>query len=156
MEKGEKKKIGRPSELAECLVKAKEYLLGGFKDVEEVVPSIAGLACYLGKARSRVYEYGKLNEEFKDTLEAIQSLQESLLVNKGLTGDFNATITKLMLSNHGYSEKQEIDHQSSDGSMSPKQTKDLTDEELEAELAKYGIKKPEAGRATNRTTDKEG
>ena len=53
-------------------------------------------------------------------------------------------------------DKQEIDHQSSDGSMSPKQTKDLTDEELEAELAKYGIKKPEAGRATNRTTDKEG
>lgn len=53
-------------------------------------------------------------------------------------------------------DKQEIDHQSSDGSMSPKQTKDLTDEELEAELAKYGIKKTEAGRATNRTTDKEG
>lgn len=53
-------------------------------------------------------------------------------------------------------DKQEIDHQSSDGSMSPKQTKDLTDEELEAELARYGIKKPEAGRATNRTTDKEG
>ena len=121
MVKGEKK-IGRPSELADCLVKAKEYLLGGFKDVEEVVPSIAGLACYLGKARSRVYEYGKLNEEFKDTLEAIQSLQECLLVNKGLTDDFNVPITKLMLSNHRYSEKQEIDHQSSDGTMSPKST----------------------------------
>ncbi|WP_334324336.1 DNA-packaging protein [Gilliamella apicola] len=120
MKKGDKKKVGRPSELAECLIKAKEYLLGGFKDVEEVVPSIAGLACYLGKARSRVYEYGKSNEEFKDTLEAIQSLQESLLVNKGLTGEFNSPIVKLMLANHGYSEKQSIDHQSSDGSMSPK------------------------------------
>lgn len=53
-----------------------------------------------------------------------------------------------MLSNHGYSEKQEIDHQTSDGTMLPKQTKDLTDEELEAELAKYGIKKPKASRAT--------
>jgi len=42
------------------------------------------------------------------------------LVNKGLTGDFNATITKLMLANHGYSEKQSIDHQLSDSSMSPK------------------------------------
>lgn len=123
MKNTEKKKVGRPSELAECLVRAKKYLLGGFKDVEEVVPSIAGLACYLGKSRSRVYEYGKLNEEFQDTLEAIQSLQESLLVNKGLTGDFNATITKLMLSNHGYSEKQEIDHTSSDSSMSPKPTR---------------------------------
>lgn len=120
MKNGDKKKVGRPSELSECLIKSREYLLGGFKDVEEVVPSIAGLACYLGKARSRVYEYGKSNEEFKDTLEAIQSLQESLLVNKGLTGDFNATITKLMLANHGYSEKQSIDHQLSDSSMSPK------------------------------------
>lgn len=142
MKKGDKKKVGRPSELAECLIKAKEYLLGGFKDVEEVVPSIAGLACYLGKARSRVYEYGKSNEEFKDTLEAIQSLQESLLVNKGLTGDFNATITKLMLANHGYSEKQEIDHQSSDGSMSPQAKEDAI---LDAIKAKYVNSKSNSG-----------
>lgn len=87
------------------------------------MPSIAGLASYHGKARSRVYEYKKLNEEFKDTLEAIQSPQECLLVNKGLIGDFNVPITKPMLSNHGYSEKQEIDHQSSDGTMSPKPTR---------------------------------
>lgn len=31
MTKGEKKNVGRPSELAECLVKAKEYLLGGYE-----------------------------------------------------------------------------------------------------------------------------
>lgn len=51
-------------------------------------------------------------------------------------------------------DKQEIDHQSSDGSMSPKQVKDLTDEELEAELAKYGIEKPEISRTTARTKNK--
>ena len=51
-------------------------------------------------------------------------------------------------------DKQEIDHQSSDGSMSPKQVKDLTDEELEAELAKYGIEKPEISRATARAKNK--
>lgn len=122
-DKGGKEKINCPSELADCLVKAKEDLLGGFNDVEEVVLSIDGLASYLGKARSRVYEYIKLNEEFKDTLEAIQSLQECLLVNKDLIGDFNVPITKLMLSNHGYSEKQEIDYQSSDGTMSQKTTR---------------------------------
>ncbi|WP_218060016.1 DNA-packaging protein [Gilliamella sp. wkB72] len=44
------------------------------------------------------------------------------MVNKGLIGDFNVPITKPMLSNHGYSEKQEIYHQSSDGTMSPKPT----------------------------------
>ncbi|MWN31004.1 MULTISPECIES: hypothetical protein [unclassified Gilliamella] len=55
---------------------------------------------------------------------------------------------------HKWRDKQEIDHQSSDGSMSPKQVKDLTDEELEAELAKYGIEKPEVSRATARTKNK--
>lgn len=114
-----KNKVGRPSELKESLEKAKEYLLGGYKEVEEVVPSIAGLACFLGKSRSRVYEYGEQNKEFKDTLEGIKVLQESKLINGGLKGEFNSTIAKLMLSNHGYSEKQEIDHTSSDESMKP-------------------------------------
>lgn len=31
MTKGENKNVGRPSELAECLVKGKEYLLGGYE-----------------------------------------------------------------------------------------------------------------------------
>lgn len=113
----QKNKVGRPSELAESLEKAKEYLLGGYKDVEEVVPSIAGLACFLGKSRSRVYEYAEQNAEFKDTLEGIKVLQESKLINGGLKGDFNPTIAKLMLSNHGYSEKHEVDNTSSDGSV---------------------------------------
>ena len=123
MTKGEKKKIGRPSELADCLVKAKEYLLGGYETFGDVVPSVAGLACYLGKSREAMYEYARNNKDFSDTLESIKTMQENKLINKGLTGEFNATITKLMLSNHGYSEKQEIDHQSSDGSMSPKPTR---------------------------------
>lgn len=123
MTKGEKKKIGRPSELADCLVKAKEYLLGDYETFGDVVPSVAGLACYLGKSREAMYEYARNNEDFSDTLENIKTMQENKLINKGLTGEFNATITKLMLSNHGYSEKQEIDHQSSDGTMSPKPTR---------------------------------
>ncbi|WP_267331877.1 MULTISPECIES: hypothetical protein [unclassified Gilliamella] len=41
MVKGEKKKIGRPSEIAECLVKAKEYLLGDYETFCDVVPSVA-------------------------------------------------------------------------------------------------------------------
>ncbi|CDG96687.1 putative protein p17 [Xenorhabdus bovienii str. puntauvense] len=117
--------VGCPSKLTgELIAKAKEYLYGGYKDEEEaVIPSVAGLACYLAIARSTVYEYAKQSEEFSDTLERILALQESRLINKGLSGDFNATITKLMLANHGYSDKQEIDHRSPDGSMSPQPTK---------------------------------
>ena len=117
-----KNKVGRPSKLAESINKAKDYLMGGYETVGDVVPSVAGLACYLGISRSTAQEYAKENEEFSGTLEAIKTLQENKLINKGLVGDFNPTITKLMLANHGYSDKAEVDNKSSDGSMSPKPT----------------------------------
>ncbi|HHR6456587.1 TPA: DNA-packaging protein [Providencia alcalifaciens] len=114
-----KTKMGRPSKFAESLVKAKEYLMGGYETVGDVVPSVAGLACYLGVSRKTVYEWVKESTDLSDTLEGILAMQENKLINKGLNGDFNPTITKLMLANHGYSEKQEVDHRSSDNSMSP-------------------------------------
>ncbi|MEF3108642.1 DNA-packaging protein [Raoultella sp. WB_B2P2-3] len=117
-----KNKVGRPSKFAESLEKAKEYLMGGYEAVGDVVPSVAGLACYLGVTRKSIYEWAKGSDELSDTLEGILSMQENKLINKGLTGDFNATITKLMLANHGYSDKTEVDNKSSDGSMTPKPT----------------------------------
>ncbi|MEY0929267.1 DNA-packaging protein [Providencia rettgeri] len=114
-----KTKMGRPSKFAESLVKAKEYLMGGYEAVGDVVPSVAGLSCYLGVSRKTVYEWVKESTDLSDTLEGILAMQENKLINKGLNGDFNPTITKLMLANHGYSEKQEVDHKSSDSSMSP-------------------------------------
>ena len=142
MKKGEKKKVGRPSELAECLIKAEEYLLGGYETFGDVVPSVAGLACYLGKHKASMYNYAEQSTEFFDTLEAIKTVQENKLLNGGLTGSFNSTIAKLMLSNHGYSEKQEIDHQSSDGSMPPQAKEDAI---LDAIKAKYVNSKSNSG-----------
>lgn len=105
--------VGRPSELTdEVMKKALVYLCGGYKDAGDIVPSVAGLACFLGKSRQRMYEWAKQSDEFHDTLNGISAVQEKLLVNGGLSGDFNATITKLMMANHGYSDKQEIDHTS--------------------------------------------
>ena len=142
MKTSDKKKVGRPSELAECLIKAKEYLLGGYEIFGDVVPSVAGLACYLGKSREAMYEYARKDNEFSDTLEAIKTVQENKLINKGLTGEFNSPIVKLMLANHGYSEKQSIDHQSSDGSMSPQAKEDAI---LDAIKAKYVNSKSNSG-----------
>ena len=117
------KQIGCPSKLTnELIAKAKEYLYGGYESVGDVIPSVAGLACYLAVSRKTVYNYGEQSEEFLHTLDGIGAMQENKLINKGLSGEFNPTITKLMMANHGYSEKQEIDHQSSDGSMTPKPT----------------------------------
>lgn len=106
-----KRPNGRPSELTdEVIVKSRHYLSGGYKEVEDLIPSIAGLACYLWKTRSTIYDWAKINDEFSRIVEGILSLQEKNLLNGGLSGTFNATITKLVLSKHGYSEKVESDN----------------------------------------------
>lgn len=118
--------VGCPSKLTDDLIaKAKEYLYGGYESLGDVVPSIAGLACYLEISRKSAYNYSEQSEEFLHIVEGILSLQENKLINGGLKGDFNASIAKLMLAKHGYSEKQEVDHKSSDNSMTPKGLNDF-------------------------------
>jgi hypothetical protein len=99
---------GRPTKYSkEMLDKSIEYLTDYGYD-GDVVPTAAGLACYLGVNKTTLYEWAKENIEFSNALGAIHQKQESLLVNKSLMGDFNPTIAKLMMHNHGYSDKQEI------------------------------------------------
>lgn len=113
------REIGRPSLLnEEMLQRAKDYLLDGYKEIENIIPSTAGLCCYLGVGRSTVYDWAKdtpenlalpFRRDFSDTLDAIQTKQEMLLINGGLSQAFSGTITKLMLANHGYSDKVQTD-----------------------------------------------
>ncbi len=111
---------GRPTKLDDELkAKAEKYLNGGHLQRGDVVPSIAGLARYLNVARQTVTNFGEQDSDFLGTLESIKAEQERLLLNNGLTGDFNSTIAKLALTNHGYSDKAQVDNTSSDGSMSP-------------------------------------
>ena len=72
---------------------------------ERAIPSVAGLSVFLNIARSTIYKWSDENEAFSDTLEQILAEQELEALNNGLTGDFNATITKLVLANHGYHDK---------------------------------------------------
>lgn len=103
-----KNKVGRPNELGPSLEKAKDYLSGGYESVGEVVPTVAGLACWLGKSRTAVYDYASKSVDFSYIVEGILSMQETKLIAGGLKGDFNPTIAKLLLSKHGYSDRQEI------------------------------------------------
>lgn len=75
-----------------------------------VIPTIEDFAHYLGINRDTVYAWEKQDEEFSDIVEAIRQEQGNLLINKGLKGEFNSTIAKLILSGkHGYIEKSEQD-----------------------------------------------
>jgi len=110
---------GRPTKLTpELLVKAKEYLDGGYLS-DELVPTIAGLSLYIDISRVTVYEWAKDNPEFTYIVEKLMGGQEKGLLKGALGGDYNASIAKLMLTKHGYTDKVEQDVKSSDGSMSP-------------------------------------
>lgn len=111
---------GRPTDYSdEKATKARLYL-ECYEDEGHVVPSIAGLALYLEQGRRTLYSWGEAHEEFQHILEAIGAKQEQEALSKGLKGDWNATIVKLLLGKHGYSDKQEHDHASRDGTMTPK------------------------------------
>lgn len=109
---------GRPTDYSEeKLALARMYLEGGWEEQGDVVPQIAGLALAMGVDRSTVYDWAKQEDkmEFSHIFTRIQSLQERGLVNKGLSGDFNPAITKMMLTKHGYSDKQETQLTGADG-----------------------------------------
>lgn len=98
---------GRPTKYnKELLEKAKEYLEEWSK-CGDVIPSVEGLAEYLDVSRKIIYIWAKdeEKEEFLHTLDKIEVKQKKVLINKGLTGDFNSNIAKLALGNHGMSEK---------------------------------------------------
>lgn len=76
------------------------------------LPSVAGLAVFLGVARSTVYAWKddetELGKQFSDILERILAEQEKRLVNNGLSGVYNANIAKLALGKHGYTDKTDV------------------------------------------------
>lgn len=100
---------GRPTNYTPELVQlARDYIQSHEGDA---VPSIAGLCCAINIHRSTAYAWAKdKDKEFSDILEEIMQKQENTLISKGLKSEFNSTITKLMLTKHGYHDKQDVDH----------------------------------------------
>ena len=98
---------GRPTKYSNnTLIVAREYL-NHYEKHGDQIPSIAGLAVILGIRRETLHVWAKEEgkEEFSNILGAILAKQENVLINKGLTGDFNSAISKLVLGKHGYHEK---------------------------------------------------
>jgi len=110
--------MARPSTLEASIEPALKYVNGGYLEAGDVIPTVAGLAVSLGKRRETMHVWAKENEKFSNIIEALLSLQEKGLINNSLTGNFNPTITKLLLSKHGYSERQEIENRYPDGAPS--------------------------------------
>jgi hypothetical protein len=72
------------------------------------LPSKAGLAIYLGVVKRTLLDWADKYEEFSHALSFVEMYQEQELMNNGLNGVFNSTISKLILSsNHGYTERKD-------------------------------------------------
>jgi hypothetical protein len=113
--------MARPTDYTpELVAKAWAYANGEWAEVGDPVPSVAGLACEIGVRRETCHAWAKdETKEFSNILSKIAETQERQLLRGGLSSTFNAPITKMMLSKHGYSDRIEQDVTSSDGSMTP-------------------------------------
>lgn len=82
------------------------------------VPSIEGLACFLDVSVATLYNWKQDDrKEYLEVLEKLKNKQAQQLINSGLGGIFNSTITKLMLTKHGYCEKSETNLLNNGGSF---------------------------------------
>jgi len=114
-----KNPIGRPTKYNQEVQDQADRYIYEWSDIGDTVPSRVGLCCFIGIHKDTSYEWEKRYPEFSDTCKAVDALQEHTALNKGISGVFNAQIVKLVLANHGYSDKIEQSHTSPDGSMGP-------------------------------------
>ena len=106
---------GRPTLLDDALHEKAIHYIENHKDVyNDEVPSHAGMAVVLKVSKSTIYKWAEDEREtslgsFSDTLDMCNQKQEALLVSNGLNNTFNSTIAKLMLHNHGHSDRSSTD-----------------------------------------------
>lgn len=73
------------------------------------LPTIEGFALFINTPKRTIYEWKDKFEEFSHSLDKIVTEQQNRLINMGLSGQYNPTIAKLILSaNHGMRERTDI------------------------------------------------
>lgn len=106
-------KFGRPSKLTpEMIQKAWDYIRTNTEQALEgkgQLPTKERLALTLNVSRQTMDDWKEHSAEFLDILRTLEHLQADMLLQNGLTGKYNPTIAKLLLSKHGYVEKTEQD-----------------------------------------------
>lgn len=119
---------GRPTKLCpEILSKAQEYV-EQWSYLGDAIPMLAGLCVHIGIAKETMQRWEAIglskeqreNEIHKNECELysqfsaicarVRVMQERVLINKGLTKESEASLSKVLLFKHGYSDRQEIDH----------------------------------------------
>jgi len=144
---------GRPTEYTEDLIdKVEQYITECVDSYEYIdatdregkpilthekrfkvkLPSIEGLVVYLDIPKSDIYTWEKVHPDFLRVLNKLRAKQAELLLNNGLSGTYNSTISKLILTKHGY--REGFEHSGPDGS--PIKVEETTQKKIDAALDK--------------------
>lgn len=101
---------GRPTKYNKQIIEKSLDYLENYMTYGDVIPQVAGLALHLGVRRETLHQWAKEDdkEDFSNIFEDVKGAQEKRLINGSLEGDFNPAISKMLLTKHGYSDKQEI------------------------------------------------
>lgn len=110
---------GRPTRLSkEMIALAREYL----EDTRSMsshtlLPTVEGMALHLHVWKDSLYDWSAAGEkddatalqrEFFHVFKELQQAQANKLIQNGLAGRYNATITSLMMSKHGYVRQTDV------------------------------------------------
>lgn len=103
--------VGCPTKYSKEKLNISIDYVKNYKEHGDIVPSVVGLAVLLEVSKKTLYNWAAVpeNKDFLHTLEKLSTNQERGLLNGGLSGDLNPQITKMMLYNHGYSDKPRED-----------------------------------------------
>ena len=102
----ESKQVGRPTKYTpELIEKARKYA-----DNNHDFPMIAELALELEVSRDTIYAWALEpdKKDFSDIIEKVMAKQEVKLAKGALKGDYNAGFAKMMMTKHGYSDRQDV------------------------------------------------
>ena len=103
------RKVGRPTKYTPELIDDCYDYLERHEELGDVAPIHVGLFLHVGINPTAGYRWAEEEgkEQFKDILETCKTMQHRVLASSGLDGSFNPTITKLFLTKHGYSDKEQ-------------------------------------------------
>lgn len=102
---------GAPTKYNPDMLAITEEYMNNYAEHGHLIPSIVGLSEVLDVCVKTLYNWSEKpnNSAFLHMLGKLKARQERILLEGGLSSEFNATITKLALTKHGYTDKVEQD-----------------------------------------------
>lgn len=108
--------MARPAKLTpELLIQAAEYVEHFSEEpFNDVIPMAEGMALHVGVARETLHAWSRgevpegcehLGDQFSHIFDRMMGKQAKTIINGSLNNVYNSTISKLMLTKHGYSDK---------------------------------------------------